>query len=124
MGVQRADPGQERAQHGPPHLHIFDSMMGALIRKKDEIGAQNYNEIKKYVDFCEGADQDMTVRQVKQCRVAKCFEHSKKKIYMAIENTGCRYQVLDALKQLGGEQKHGRAPPGAMEVALQDFLDW
>ena len=125
-GASYSEQTQGKRGHnmGPPHLHIFDSMMGALIKKKDEIGAQNYTEIKKYVDFCEGADQDMILRQVKQCRVAKCFEHSKKKIFMAIENTGCRYQVLDALKQLGGEQKHGRAPPGAMEVALQDFLDW
>ena len=125
-GASYSEQTQGKRGHnmGPPHLHIFDSMMGALVKKKDEIGAQNYTEIKKYVDFCEGADQDMILRQVKQCRVAKCFEHSKKKIFMAIENTGCRYQVLDALKQLGGEQKHGRAPPGAMEVALQDFLDW
>jgi hypothetical protein len=109
---------------GPPHLHVFDAMIQALLKKKDSIGLANYSELKKFSDFCEGATQDDILRQVKQCRVAKCFENTKKKIYMAIEGTGVRTHVLDALRQLGGVQKHGRAPPGAMEIALQEFLDW
>ena len=46
-GASYSEQTQGKRGHnmGPPHLHIFDSMMSALIKKKDEIGAQNYNEI-------------------------------------------------------------------------------
>jgi len=42
---------------------------------------------------------------------------------MAIEHTEMRAQILAAPRQTGGEQKCGRAPPGAMGRELQEWAE-
>ena len=51
------------------------------------------------------------------------FNSDLKRLVLSVEGVRVRKQLLDALVQLGGRRKQGRAPKGAMERALEGWLE-
>ena len=58
------------------------------------------------------------------CRIAKTADKDKVKILIAMRALGeaGRKGVIDSMEQLGFKWMRGQAPPGYMELELQDWV--
>ena len=62
--------------------------------------------------------------QIRACRVLKCWDGSKVKLFLHIHSPKLRRSVVLALQQIEDVvYKAGKAPTGTMESLLQDALE-
>eukprot|EP00972_Heterocapsa_arctica_P034422 5069000-Heterocapsa_arctica.AAC.1 len=62
---------------------------------------------------------------VRACRARKAYDPAKKKLVIWVRGDMEKHRapILDAIKQLGGEIKTGKAPPSGLEKAIQGLLE-
>ena len=70
-------------------------------------------------------DKENTFLMVRACRARKAYDPAKKKLVISVRGDMEKYRapILDAIKQLGGEIKTGKAPPSGLEKAIQGLLE-
>ena len=61
--------------------------------------------------------------QIRYCRIEKMYSAEHKRLVLSVEATGIRAPLKAALLQTGAVAKHGRAPAGAMEFDMQEWLE-
>ena len=87
------------------------------------IGAQTLGDLTSLVNTYKEQSWQDKAQMVQFCKLEKMYAADQKRIVMAVERAEMGAQILAALKQLGREQKFGRAPPGAMEWELQEWVE-
>ena len=116
---------QPKHQQGPPHLFVFAGLLVALQARQDSIGLKNSNLIKSMVEKWEAWELDDRADSVRLCRQAKCWDQNYRKIYLAFGNGYTDEEtkgLLNGMQQSGAVLKHGRAPAGALERELSQWL--
>lgn len=116
---------QPRHQQGPPHLFVFAGLLVGLQERKESIGIKNLNIISSMIEKWQGWDLDDKADSIRLCRQAKCWDPKNRKIFLAYGNGFTEEEqrgVVNALTQCGAILKHGRAPTGALERELSQWL--
>ena len=92
---------------------------------KIPVGRRNEAVRGKLDEFCKKY-QDMSVEEksdlVLMCRVERTYKSETSRLVFSIERSGARQFVLSSLVQLGAIRKQGRAPKGALERELEEWL--
>jgi hypothetical protein len=96
----------------PPHIAKFTRMISSLLQQR----------LTAYQVVLDDQELEETCDQIRFLKTDKMFDSKKTRLSLAIERCEAKPNIMSALKQLGGILKHGRMPPGAMEVELGKWL--
>ena len=107
---------------GPPHLSAWVGCLAAL--EKLDIGAKNKTSLKDMQADLDEMQKTSVPMCVRACRVKQTYDKTKVKIILAVRGDLEKYRpaIVDSFVQVGADYKCGRAPPSAMERAIQDLL--
>ena len=116
--------GNPAHELGPPHVYIAIGMITALARRQPaEIGGQENSttltEMSKWMGEVAWEEVNELFRY---CKESKVVDSKTRRIEICCTKTEPRMAVLAALRSIGAKQKRGRAPLGAMERELQQWL--
>ena len=110
-------------QLGPPHVYVFGGLLEALVSEGEKIGAANLKEIQNFATEFGDLTSTEKAELVLHTRCEKMYNSEFRRLVMCFERVPIRKNILDAMVQLGGRRKQGRAPKGAMERALESWLE-
>ena len=119
----------EGAQHeyGPPHPWKFEALMAALVEDYDKstVGEKIHGELASALTPYEELDTEDRCDIVRTLKLEKMYEKSKKRLVVCVDNSNAtiRKPLIAALVTTGAQRKVGKAPPGAMERAMQSHLE-
>ena len=108
---------------GPPHPHFYAATLRALHASGAEaIGEENLRKIGKFLESWEALGVAGQCSHIRACRTDKTYSSKTKRLTLSFGDSQLSCEVIDALKKTGGEEKHGKAPRGAMEDQLAAWL--
>lgn len=97
-------------------------MLSSFLEMKDKIVARSATVIKEHYDKYDAASNEERADMVEYCRVERTYKGDVCRLVLAVERTGFRAVVMDALTHIGGDRRCGRAPRGAQERDLEVWL--
>jgi len=108
---------------GPPHLSAWEGMLESL--GEGDIGQANKTVVQEILAEFRSATPQQTSLTIRMCRAKPTYDKTKVKLMMAVRGQleSKRHNLLEALRQLSGEIKSGRAPPTGLERSLQEMLE-
>jgi hypothetical protein len=107
---------------GPLHVHTYAALLETLAAGHDNYKDDDKTTIKKTKTTYDGYDLLEMCGEIRQCRLAKCYDQQKTKLQLCIGTTADRNTVLRCLQAHGGEVKMGRAPPSGRDRELSRLL--
>lgn len=120
MGQTYSDAVKQKDHDlGPPHLHMWGAMMGAMA-------AEHGNEkIKELIARQEGYTQQQLGTIVKACRLQKAYDKQNIKIIWAAPDLESEMKgaIRASLVQSGAKHLVGSPARGGLENSLQKMLD-
>ena len=92
--------------------------------EKLDIGAKNKISLKDMQTDLGEMQKSAIPMCVRACRVKQTYDKTKVKIILAVRGDLEKHRpaIVDSFVQTGADYKCGRAPPSAMERAIQDLL--
>eukprot|EP00929_Paragymnodinium_shiwhaense_P077062 TRINITY_DN39668_c0_g2_i1.p2 TRINITY_DN39668_c0_g2~~TRINITY_DN39668_c0_g2_i1.p2 ORF type:complete len:132 (-),score=38.96 TRINITY_DN39668_c0_g2_i1:32-427(-) len=109
---------------GPPHVHIWMALLEELAAQKDKVGLSNATRLEQMVQVMADMEMEELCDMVKVCKVSKTYESNTVRVTLAfVDAVPHRKVTIDAMKQLGGIHKLGRAPRSALEDQIQALLE-
>lgn len=116
--------GKTPAEHekGPPCIHVALALFSSLEGESQvtEATKKILGEMKeKYL--CRPTEE--AVLFARMCKLGKCWQKDMTKVHYHFLDPDATHAVTRALKQLGGDVKHGRPPPGGLETKIRKNLD-
>ena len=120
--TQRKSDKRGKDTRGPPFVWAYLGLVKSLQQRGNAVGARTAQGIATYWAQLEPLSPMQICDEVRFCRLDKTYK-ADKRIRRNIVSQGKRLLVLEALSQTESERKYGRAPPTAMERALQAFLE-
>ena len=102
-------------------------MLAALVEEHEagQVGEGTHASLKKALLGFRELETDDRCDIVRAMRLEKMFEKSKKRLVVCVDNTSTtiRKELIAGLTAVGAQRKVGKAPPGAMERAIQGHLE-
>jgi len=110
---------EEKDEAGPPRPHLWLALLGFLA--SSDVGAQNKAGLRTLVDSFNEMEVEEVCEQVPMVKTARCYDGAYRKLLLAVPPQH-KSLVVASLKQVGCKARWGRAPPGAMEREMSDWL--
>lgn len=108
---------------GPPHIYIYGGLLQALVQEGEKIGALNHATLVEHLKKYEDQPILEKAELVQWCRLDRTYRSDVKRITLSIERLGpARQALLAGLRQVGADLRQGRAPRGALERDLEQWL--
>ena len=123
-GKDYADQAKGNKGHklGAPQFFVWAAISQALVQC--EKGAAEHKSI---LDRHRQSVPEMSMLKgiVLHCRISRCYDRAMKRLTLAFgpEHAELKNAVVQLLRDAGGDEKVGQAPPGNLERQVQDLLD-
>ena len=108
---------------GPPHILAFLALVKPIVEKGVAVGQANFEKLQAHDTSLAEKTTTEVNQEVRLCKQTKCYDGSKKKLYLRMQECPVRQEIASSLTQVGFERKVGRAPPGHMERDLAEWLE-
>lgn len=118
---EKAKSSNGNPPEGQPHCHAWIALLEAL---NSQATPQEKETLEQHVQACCSSPAAVACN-VHVCRVKKCYDQSKMKICLAVnESVLPVVQIFERhVKNHHGKTLHGQAPKGGLEREAQNFLD-
>ena len=113
---------QDKSNIGSPHLFVFGGLLQAVVGAGEKIGQANLLALTKALEEYGLAEQEEKGEMILFAKMERTFKPNIKRVILSIERAPFRRFLINALQQLGGERRQGRAPRGAQERGLEQWL--
>lgn len=108
---------------GPPHLYVRWGLITALQQRGTAVGLHNAEMLKSYDDIMGNKTQGELADQVSYARMSRMYNKQFKILEFTVADATLKGLVIGCLNQVGAVRLHGPAPPGGLEVLLQQVLE-
>ena len=112
--------GNKRHKMGPPQFFVWAAISKALL-------TQGSGKPEHILDRHRKSITEVTMLQgtILHCRLSRCYDRASMRLLLAFgpEHVELKHAAMQLLRDAGGDEKIGQAPPGNLERQVQDLLD-
>ena len=113
---------EDKSAIGSPHLFIFGGLLKGVVSAGEKIGQSNLKELTQALTEYEDMEDEDRGELVVFAKLDRTYKADIKRVTLSLDRWQYRKSLLSALQQLGGTRKQGRAPRGAQERELEQWL--
>ena len=116
-------PWQKPEEHkkGPPCIHTGWALIEALAAQ-EKVAEETKEDLKKWMKGTQGLQPPLMAQEIRHCKLGKAWKKDTINIIYHF-TLDIDTLVLKAFLDIGADVKTGRAPPGALENAVQKHLE-